>query len=129
MVSLQAIKQSLVDIEYGWNAGSLVVLVPGLSLLVQKMQRAQLIESLKSQNFSVEQSQSFYNSREFKKLDTIAYVHAVGSMIQLAAFIVLSTMTPYALIPAAVSLYQLYTCSSDIQRSVTFVDGKVAELS
>lgn len=42
MVSFASIKQSISNINYGWNLPSLMVFVPGLSLLVQKIKTADI---------------------------------------------------------------------------------------
>ena len=105
-MSIQSITQSIVDTKYGWaQPGSLIVLVPIMSLIFQKIQVAHIQETLSG--YPVEQMESLRQSLEFKKLDTIYAWHTLGSLIQTIVLLALSRIYPLFLIPASCAIYEL----------------------
>lgn len=116
-MSINAIKEGALNIEYGWShPGSLVVLVPGLSLLVQKIQSAHILEVLKTTYPKSEQIVQKLSSPEYKKLGAMYDWHHVGSGIQCVALLALSAVTPWVLLPTCFSLYQFVSCTLNLGR-------------
>lgn len=109
MLNFNSIRQKIADIDYGFNLQTLIVLVPGLSLLAQKI-KVQSILRFAEQNNPV----NFIGSRESAQIDHVYKWHAIGSAIQIAVFGLLTKVYPLPsdprvslfAIPCLLALYQ-----------------------
>jgi hypothetical protein len=125
MINFHTIKQSIIEMEYGWKKPrSLIILVPGLSLIFQKIQVSHLISTLKASYQKPDQFSALLNSREYAKLDTIYKWHTLGSLIQTISLLALTTLNPVFLLPAAFSIYEMYASAEGITHKVIQLDGQ-----
>lgn len=105
MVSFQAIKQNIVNMEYGLSKpSSLIVLFPVVSLIFRRMQVSHLLKTLQDTNPGPTE---LYKSTVYKKFETIYKAHALGSLIQTISLIFLSKYQPLFVLPIACSIYEL----------------------
>jgi|694.fasta_scaffold04683_7 hypothetical protein len=95
------LRQSIINMQYGWTKpATLVVLIPVVSLIVQRMQLNHL-----------QQAQDIQRKSKIDRLDTINKWHTFGSLIQTICLIALSFFYPLLLVPAAISIIQMYASS------------------
>lgn len=128
MVNFQSIKQTIINTDYGWNKPlSFIVLVPGASLIFQKIQVAHLISTLNLIYQKPDQFRALINSREYAKLDTLYQWHYVGSLIQIITLLVLSKLNPLFLLPTAISIYEQH-CSNKRNHRIIQVDNRMVIL-
>lgn len=124
MINFHTIKQNIIDMEYGWKKPqSLIILVPGLSLIFQKIQTSHLLNILKETYQTSDQSSALINSREYKKLDSIYQWHVLGSLIQTISLVALSIWNPVFLVPAAFSTYEMFVSAKGLTREVVVPNG------
>ena len=105
MVSLQAIKQNIVNMEYGLSKpSSLIVLFPVVSLIFRRMQVSHLLKTLQDTNPGPTE---LLKSSVDKKFETIYKAHALGSLIQTISLVFLSKYQPLFALPIAFSIGEL----------------------
>jgi hypothetical protein len=113
----------MIHIDYGFhNPQSLIVLVPVVSLIVEKQQVSHLQEKLNTNYAKPEQFRDFLKSREVIQLDRIFKWHALGSLVQMIGLLALSFFFPIALFLTFVPIYEAYYSSKGIvmQRKFSF---------
>ncbi len=89
MVNFNSIKQHFVNMDYGFdNPSSLIVLVPGLAIIVRRIQIVSICRNLDNQ---LRQNPQFdwHASPENAKIDRIYKWHILGGALQMAASFVL----------------------------------------
>lgn len=125
MLNFQAIRQSIINTDYGFDKPkSLIVLVPIASLIFQKIQVSNLINTLKNTYTRPHQCLDLINSREYKKLNTVHNWHVLGSLIQTISLLFLINFHPLFLIPAVFSIYELSSSANKIMHEVIQLDGR-----
>jgi hypothetical protein len=126
MISFQTIKESIFNINYGFGEPkSLIIFVPIVSLIVQKIQISDLIDTLKNTYKTPYQFVDLKKSFDYGKLKTIYKWHALGSLIQTISLLFLLTFNPLFLIPAAFSIHEFYRSFNGIVHEVIHMeDGK-----
>lgn len=126
MIHFQSIKQHILEMEYGFNRPkSLVVLIPGVSLIFLQIQASALRQTLNETYTKLDELSALSENPAYAKLDTIHTWHALGSLAQVILLLFLSTFHPLCLIPAAFSFYELYSSSRGVTREVVVTDGKL----
>lgn len=123
MFNIGSIKQKFEQMNYGCSTHTLILLVPAVSLLAQKLQVAQLFRVLKENYRQPSTLQALFGSREYKKLNSVFRWHAIGSLIQVVSLIALARFSPLFLIPAAISMYELYSALKGICHEVIYFNG------
>lgn len=139
MFSLQSIKDSLVNFEYGLNIQSLVVLTP-LSILVQKVKEnaevRKLISNCAAYNaISVTETE---NKKQdmikrlyvdcHKRIQVISRWHGVGAAIQGIFYAFLCTAHWLAIIPMSISFYQAAFMTGEGRSNVLFQEFGLGRL-
>lgn len=111
MINCAAIKQSVLNMEYGFNRPeSSIVLVPIVSLIFRKYQISHLVHTLKTTYTTPDQASFLLNSHSYQKINTIHKWHIFGGAVQTIFLVFLVAVHPLFLLPAAISFYEL--CSS-----------------
>ncbi len=112
----------MINIDYGFhNPQTLIVLVPVVSLIVEKKQVSYLHDKLNTNYSKPEQFRDFLKSREVVQLDSIFKWHSLGSLVQMIALLALSFFFPIALFLAFVPMYEAYYSSRGIVLKNNFV--------
>lgn len=107
MISFQAIRQSILDMEYRLdNRQSFLLLCPGVSLICEKIQIAALINKVESTYNNPSQTDDVLNSHEFAQINKIYKWHIYGSLIQTITTLFLAAIHPLFLVPAAVAFFE-----------------------
>ena len=121
-MSFSIIKQSLERIDYAWfKPQTYLVLVPGLSLIIQKVQLANTLPLITDVNQS-NVVQADAKSRQFVN---ICKWHWAGSMIQIAVSIIAiqAFATPLFLLLAILATCELaYTLINSLRNRVTLYE-------
>lgn len=118
MITLNAIRQNIISMEYGFTKPkSLVVLIPVVSLIFQKIQ---VSEHMLTLNTASNTSYEYWavDNPQHLKLDSIYKWHGIGSLIQTIILVSLLTFHPLFLIPTVFSIYEMYTCSKGITHTL-----------
>lgn len=125
MVNFYNIQQNIIDMDYCWNRKTLVLLVPGVSLIIQKIQTSHLLDILRSTYKKSDQFKDLLNSREHVKLETVCGMHTLGSLVQIISLLFLTHFNFLFLAPIAFSIYEMYSSSKGIMREVIQVGDKM----
>ncbi len=111
---LSSLRQSIENINYAWNKPqSYLVLIPGISLLVQKIQLAKILPSIEKMRPPIidDRNQDDNVSEDeviVKKYSNISKWHVKGSLMSLIGSIALISINPLAtFIGTIFSLYQM----------------------
>lgn len=129
MINFPAIKQQIIAMDYGRNVQSLIVLVPSLSLVVQRMQINAILRTI--ENNYLHRPLDVLTSHEFTKITNIYKWHVIGSAIQAIAFALLMRPFPKAAaIPFALALGQLLYATSGYfgTGKINYLDGNPPRL-
>ncbi len=111
MINFPALKQQIIAMDYGRNVQSLVVLIPGLSFVVQRLQINAILRTI--ENNYLHRPLDILNCHEFAQITNIYKWHAIGSAIQTVAFTILLKPFPKAfVIPFWLALGQLLYATS-----------------
>jgi hypothetical protein len=100
----KCIENKLAHLEYGPNFQSLIVLIPGISLIAQRIQNSHLRSNIEANKYD---EQIFY--REGRKLQTLGLYHCVGDLVQTIALLALAAINPLFMLPAILPIYGLWT--------------------
>ena len=121
-MSFSGIRQSLESIDYAWfKPQTYLVLVPGLSLIIQKVQLANtlpLINNVTQQNVAQADAKS-------RKFGNICKWHLRGSMIQIAASVIAIKVfaVPLFSLLAILATYELVdTLIKSLRNSITLYE-------
>jgi hypothetical protein len=121
-MSFSGIRQNLENIDYAWTKPqTYLVLVPGLSLIVQKIQLANtlpLINNITQQNIAQADAKS-------RKFANICKWHLRGSMIQITASIIAIKVfaVPLFSLVAILATYELVdTLIKSLRNSITLYE-------
>jgi hypothetical protein len=104
MLVFANIKEKIINIEYGLNKESLVLLVPVISLICRKIKTENLLHQLRTDN-SIFRPE-IVRDPKIEKLDFINKCHGIASAIQCIALLIFISSFPYLLIPAIFSFYE-----------------------
>lgn len=126
MLDCASIRQKIANIEYGFNPASLVVLVPGLSLIVQKIQSSQLLDTLRANYSEPAQASALLASREYAKLDTVFKYHVTGSFIQTIFFAALSALHPLFVVPTLLAAYGSYSAVNSHHLEIIMANNRLS---
>lgn len=124
---IDSVKQNIIQLDYGWNAQSLVVFIPGISLLVQKIKSAHIYANLKETYTSGKQLTLLLASKEYAQLDKMHKWHSLGSLVQTIVFVTLGIMcNPLFFVPSVFSLYEMHISSKGLtHKFVLHEDNKL----
>ena len=104
----ERIREGMAKIEYGYNLQSLIVFVPGLSLIALKVQRSYLLNESQKTKYATHQQAIAVSDSRSEKLETAACYHIAGTSIQAITLLALTTLLhPLFLVPCLCSLYEM----------------------
>lgn len=127
MFTFESVKKNVIAMEYKLvSLQSLILLIPGVSLIAKKIHEAHLFDLIKKNHPTSSKMAALLGSREYNKLDTIYKGHAIGSTIQLVALVALSLfMHPFFLLFAAFAAYEFYSSFRGLTNTVTYLKEKL----
>lgn len=107
---LDNITQKLIGLEYGWNrVGTLVVFIPGVSLITHKLKTADLRRTIENGWYDPASRINFDDARF---LDNVHEWHILGSLVQTVSSIALGILVnPVFLVPSFVAMYEVVSAS------------------
>lgn len=113
MLALSEIREKIINIDYGLNKESLVLLVPVISFICRKIKTDNLLQQLRA-DYPIFRP-GIWKDPKFEKLDSINKYHAIAGLIQCIALVTFSVYSSLLLVPAIFSFYETIVSSRALQ--------------
>ena len=122
MIHLQFLIESHIRNDYGCNIQTGLVLIPGISLIVQKVRAATKIRLVEAGG---PYEKNFQETSYYKKLLMDYKWHFIGSAIQAIAFSTLMwRYSPWFAFPFLIAAYQAGRCALILIGGFDFIDNQ-----